>query len=94
MYGEAVLTSLDLFIPLSPLVHNDIDNFVLVTNVLRGYGHETVDDFTEKFDVAAGVASYAGREFAYCLFVLFGSSQISRVGVFIHDQPWRCPLGR
>lgn len=59
MYWEPVLTSLDLFIPLSPLVHNDVDNFVLLADVLRGYGHETVDDFTEKLDVAAGVASYA-----------------------------------
>jgi hypothetical protein len=59
VYREPILTSLDLFIPLSPLVHNDIDDFVLVTNVLRGYGHEAVDDFTEKLDVAAGIASDA-----------------------------------
>lgn len=59
MYRKPILTSLDLLIPLSPLVHNDIDDFILVADVLRGYGHEAVDNFTEKLDVAAGVASYA-----------------------------------
>jgi hypothetical protein len=47
VYWEPILTSLDLFIPLSPLVHDDVDNFVLLTDVLRGYGHETIDDFIE-----------------------------------------------
>ena len=47
MYREPVLTSLDLFIPLPPLVHNDVDNFVLLADILRGYGHETIDDLIE-----------------------------------------------
>jgi hypothetical protein len=47
VHWETILTSFNLFIPLPPLVHDDVDNFVLLADVLRGYGHETIDDFIE-----------------------------------------------
>ena len=47
MNRKPILTSLDLFIPLPPLVHYDVDNFVLLADIFRGYGHETINNFIE-----------------------------------------------
>jgi hypothetical protein len=71
MYWESILTTLDLFISLAPLVHNDVDDLILLTDILSGDGHKLIDDLVEQFGVAAGVTSYAGYQLAHSLFVLF-----------------------
>jgi hypothetical protein len=60
-------------------MHYDINNLILLTDVLRGYGHEFIDDLVEQFDIAAGVVSYARYQLAYGLFVLFKQSIIDRI---------------
>jgi hypothetical protein len=71
MFWESVLTTLSLFVPLAPLVHNNVNDLVLLTDILSRYGHKFIDDLVEQFGVAAGIASYPCYKLAYCLFVLF-----------------------
>ena len=47
-----------LSIPLSTLVKNNIDDFVLLTDILGGDGHDLVDDFGENLDVTMRITSY------------------------------------
>jgi hypothetical protein len=60
-------------------MHDDVNNFVLLTDVLRGYGHEFIDDLVKQFGVAAGVVSYARYQLAYGLFVLFEQKVIDQI---------------
>jgi hypothetical protein len=71
VYWESVLATLNLVVPLAPLVHNNVNNLILLTDILSGYGHEIIDDLVKQFGVAAGIASYPRYKLAYSLFVLF-----------------------
>jgi hypothetical protein len=71
VYWESVLTALNLVIPLAPLVHNDVNDLILLADILRGYGHKCIDDLVKQFGVTAGVVSYPRYKLAYGLFVLF-----------------------
>ena len=71
MFWESVLTTLSLFVPLAPLVHNNVNNLVLLTDILSGYGHKFIDDLVKQFGVAAGIVSYPRYKLAYSLFMLF-----------------------
>ena len=71
VYWESILTTLSLFISLAPLVHNDVDDLILFTDIFSGYGHELIDDLVKQFSVAAGVISYPRYQLAHSLFVLF-----------------------
>lgn len=71
MYRESILTTLILFISLAPLVHDDVDDLILLTDILSGDGHKLIDDLVKQFGVAAGVASYPRYQLAHSLFVLF-----------------------
>jgi hypothetical protein len=71
MFWESVLTTLSLFVPLAPLVHNDVDNLVLLTDILSGYWHKFIDDLVKQFGVAAGIVSYPHYKLAHSLFMLF-----------------------
>jgi hypothetical protein len=70
VYWESILTALNLIVPLAPLVHNNVDDLVLLTNILSGYGHKCIDDFVKQLGVAAGIAFYPRYKLAYSLFVL------------------------
>ena len=70
VYWEPILITLTLFVPLAPLVHDDVNDFILLTDVLCGYGHEFIDSLVKQFGVAAGVISYARYKLAHSLFVL------------------------
>jgi len=71
VYWEPILTTLKLFISFAPLVHNDVDDLILFTDILGGDGHELIDDLVKQFGVAAGVISYPQYQLAHSLFVLF-----------------------
>jgi hypothetical protein len=71
VYWESILTTLNLFIPLPPLVHDDVNDLVLLTDILSGDGHELIDDLVEQFGVAASIVPYPRCNLAYSLFVLF-----------------------
>jgi hypothetical protein len=71
VYWESILTTLNLFISLASLVHNDVDDLILLTDILSGYGHELIDDLVKQFGIAAGVTSYPRYQLAHSLFVLF-----------------------
>jgi hypothetical protein len=58
MFWESVLTTLDLFVPLAPLVHNNVNDLVLLTDILSGDGHKFIDDLVKQFGVAASIVSY------------------------------------
>jgi hypothetical protein len=70
VYWEPLLITLSLFIPLAPLVHDDVNDFILLTDILSGYRHELVDDLVEQFGVAVCVVPYARHELPHGLFVL------------------------
>jgi hypothetical protein len=55
---ESILTTLNLFISLAPLMHNDVDDLILLTDILSGDGHKLIDDLIKQFGVATGVISY------------------------------------
>jgi hypothetical protein len=42
-------------IPLSTLVQDDIDDFVLVAYIFRWKGHDSVEDVAEEFYIAVGI---------------------------------------
>jgi hypothetical protein len=71
VYWESILTTLSLVVPLAPLVHNNVNDLILLTDVLGGYGHKFIDDLVKQFGVAASISSYPRYKFAYSLFVLF-----------------------
>lgn len=71
VYWESILTTLNLFISFAPLVHNDVDDLILLTDILSGDGHKLIDDLVKQFGVAAGVISYPQYQLAHSLFVLF-----------------------
>jgi hypothetical protein len=71
VYWESILTTLNLFISLAPLVHNDVDDLILLTDILSGDGHKLIDDLVKQFGVAAGVNFYPRYQLAHSLFVLF-----------------------
>lgn len=68
---ESILTTLNLFISLAPLVHNDVDDLILLTDILSGDGHKLIDDLVKQFGVAAGVDFYPRYQLTHSLFVLF-----------------------
>lgn len=70
MYWEPILTALNLIVPLASLVHNNVNNLILLTDILSGYGHKCIDDFVKQFGVAAGIVSYPQYKLAYSLFML------------------------
>ncbi len=70
MYWESILTTLNLFIPLTPLVHNDVNDLVLLADIFSGDGHKLIDDLVEQFGVAASVVPYPQCNLAYSLFML------------------------
>lgn len=47
VYWKPILTTLNLIISLAPLVHNDVDDLILLTDILSGDGHELVDDLVK-----------------------------------------------
>lgn len=47
MIGKAFLNPLGLFVPLAPLMENNIDNFIMFTYVLRWGRHKFVNGFAE-----------------------------------------------
>ena len=59
VYWKSILTTLHLLISLAPLVHNDVDNLILLTDILSGDGHKLIDNLVEQFDVATGVIFYS-----------------------------------
>ncbi len=71
MYWESILITFNLFIPLAPLVHNDINDLILLADVLSGDGYKLIDDLVKQFGVAAGIVSYPRYKFANSLFVLY-----------------------
>ena len=70
VYWKSILTTLHLLISLAPLVHNDVDDLILLADILSGDGHELIDDLVEQLDVAAGIISYPRYQLAHSLFVL------------------------
>ena len=71
MYWEPILITLDLVIPFAPLMHDDVNDFILLTDILGRYWHKLIDDFIKQLGVAAGVISYAQYKLACSLFVLY-----------------------
>jgi hypothetical protein len=71
MVGEAFLATFSLFIPLSPLMQDDVDDFIMFTDVLGGRRHKLVHGFTEKRDVAPSVVSYPRYQFSDRFLVLY-----------------------
>jgi hypothetical protein len=71
VYWESILATLNLFISLAPLVHDDVNDLVLLTDILSGDGHKLIDDLVEQFGVAAGVISYPQYQLGHSFFVLF-----------------------
>jgi hypothetical protein len=71
MYWESILTTFGLFISLAPLVHNDVDDLILLADILSRDGHKLIDDLVKQFGVAAGVTSYPRYQLGHSLFVLF-----------------------
>ena len=70
MYWESILTTFNLVVSLAPLVHNNVNDLILLANILSGYGHKCIDDLVKQFGVAAGIVSYPRYELGYSLFVL------------------------
>jgi len=64
------LRTIDLLVPFTSLMKNDVDDFVLVADVFCGLWHELVNDLTEEAHVAAGIIANAGHEFVNCVFML------------------------
>lgn len=71
MVGKALLTAFSLLIPLSPLVQDNIDYFIMFTDVLGWRRHELVYGFAEKRDVAPSVVSYPRYQFNDRFLVLY-----------------------
>jgi hypothetical protein len=71
VYWESVLTTLNLVVPLAPLMHNNVNDLILLTDIFSGYGHKFIDDLVKQLGVTAGIASYPRYKLAYGLFVLF-----------------------
>ena len=55
MFWEALLYTIQPLVTFSPLVKNNIYDFVIFADVFCGFGHEGVDGFAEKADVSLGV---------------------------------------
>jgi hypothetical protein len=73
--GKAVLGPFGILVPLSALVQNDINHFVLISDILSGKGHGGVDDFAEELDIAVGVLLYPESELFCGVFVLVGGKE-------------------
>jgi hypothetical protein len=71
VYWESVLTTLNLVVPLASLVHNDVNNLIMLADIFGGYRHKCIDDLVKQFGVTAGIVSYPRYKLAYGLFVLF-----------------------
>lgn len=70
MNWKPALHSIKMLVTLPALVHNNVDNFVLVTDVLCWLGKESVDDLVEQFDISPGVMLDARGKFCNCLLML------------------------
>jgi hypothetical protein len=47
VYWEPVLITLNLFVPLASLMHDNVYDFILLADVLGRYRHEAVDYLIE-----------------------------------------------
>lgn len=56
MIGDELLSSFSVIVMFSSLVKNDVDDVVVLADVLGWRGHDAVDHFTEKRDIAASVS--------------------------------------
>jgi hypothetical protein len=70
VYWEPVLITLDLFVPLASLMHDNIYDLILLADVLGGHGHEAINHLIKQLGVTASVVSYARYKLAYGFFVL------------------------
>jgi len=70
VYWEPVLITLNLFVPLASLMHDDVYDLILLADVLGGHRHEAIDHLIKQLGVAASVVSYARYKLAYGFFVL------------------------
>jgi hypothetical protein len=78
-------------------MHDDVNDFILLTDILGGYWHELIDDFIKQLGVTAGVISYARYKLACSLFMLYKYQTINktlRAERETTDRPWQCPLGQ
>lgn len=63
MWREAILTVLQRFVTFASLVQNNINNFVLLTDVFCWLGHELVDNLAEQANVSSSIAAYVRHKF-------------------------------
>ena len=70
MRGEALLHTFHALVPLSSLMQNDVDDFVMLAYILRRLRHELVHNIAEERDIAACVPTYPGDKFRHRTFVL------------------------
>jgi len=72
MDRKTFLHSFSLLVPFSALMHNDIDNLVLLADIFRGNGHEFIHHFVEKLDITARVGCYSQNKLGHAFFMLQG----------------------
>lgn len=70
MNRETTLHSIEMLITLATLVHNDVDYFVLFTDVFCWLRKESVDDLIEQLDISPSVMLDARGELGNCLLML------------------------
>ena len=70
MGRKGCLVVLELSVPFTSLVKNDIDDFVVFADILRGNRHDRVNDFGEELDIAMGIILNTRNEMCSRIFVL------------------------
>jgi hypothetical protein len=73
--GKAVLGPFGILVPLSALVQDNINHFILISDVLSGKGHGGVHDFAEELHIAVSVLLYPESELFCGVFVLVEGKQ-------------------
>ena len=70
MDRETFLHSLGLLVPFSALMHDDIDNLILLADIFRRNGHEFIHHFVEQLDITTRVGSYPQNKLGHAFFML------------------------
>ena len=94
MRGEAFLHTFHALVPLSSLMQNDVDDFVMLAYILRRLRHELVHNIAEERDIATCIPAYPRHEFRNCALVLLYVQWPSYQNLSRFHAPLRYPRGR